>query len=336
MKSRILFEQMLGRGTRLGEKATDKDHFTVFDCFDGTLLEYFAGTTGITAEPAEGDGKSLAADHRGDLAEQGPRLQRQAPRQAPAAHRQEHVRRRPRAVRRFIADGDLGRVRRAAAEPARTTTFSPTMRRCGTPTSSGCWTTTRERRARSSSPSRSPTRCRSEWLIKGADGTQYKPEDYLKAFAAFVAAEAETIDALSVLLARPKRLEPRRARGAARRAQARRPSTSPRRTWSVPHQAAYHKALVDIISMVKRAAARHRTAADRRGARRGRDAAVTAGRDLTAEQSSWLDRIQLHLVQNLSIDREDFDARAVLSDHGGWGRANKSFDGQLDRAARDA
>ncbi len=60
VKSRILFEQMLGRGTRLGDKATDKDHFVVFDCFDGTLIEYFAGATGITAEPPEGDGKSIA------------------------------------------------------------------------------------------------------------------------------------------------------------------------------------------------------------------------------------------------------------------------------------
>ena len=36
VKSRILFEQMLGRGTRKGEKYPDKSHFTVFDCFDGT------------------------------------------------------------------------------------------------------------------------------------------------------------------------------------------------------------------------------------------------------------------------------------------------------------
>ena len=49
VKSRILFEQMLGRGTRLGEKYPDKSHFTVVDCFDGTLLEYFAQATSITA-----------------------------------------------------------------------------------------------------------------------------------------------------------------------------------------------------------------------------------------------------------------------------------------------
>ncbi len=50
VKSRILFEQMLGRGTRKGEKYPAKDHFTVFDCFDGTLLAYFKNSTGITKE----------------------------------------------------------------------------------------------------------------------------------------------------------------------------------------------------------------------------------------------------------------------------------------------
>jgi type I site-specific restriction endonuclease len=49
IKSRILFEQLLGRGTRKGENITDKSHFTVFDCFDGTLLEYFRKATAITA-----------------------------------------------------------------------------------------------------------------------------------------------------------------------------------------------------------------------------------------------------------------------------------------------
>lgn len=49
VKSRILFEQMMGRGTRLCEEIS-KTHFTVFDCFRGTLLEYFRKTTAITAE----------------------------------------------------------------------------------------------------------------------------------------------------------------------------------------------------------------------------------------------------------------------------------------------
>jgi len=49
VKSRILFEQMMGRGTRLCLEI-HKSHFTVFDCFNGTLLEYFRNITGITAE----------------------------------------------------------------------------------------------------------------------------------------------------------------------------------------------------------------------------------------------------------------------------------------------
>ena len=43
VKSRILFEQMLGRGTRKGDKYPDKSHFVVFDCFDGTLLAVLPG-----------------------------------------------------------------------------------------------------------------------------------------------------------------------------------------------------------------------------------------------------------------------------------------------------
>jgi type I restriction enzyme R subunit len=44
---------MLGRGTRKGEHFPDKSHFVVFDCFDGTLLEYFKKATAITAEPPD-------------------------------------------------------------------------------------------------------------------------------------------------------------------------------------------------------------------------------------------------------------------------------------------
>ena len=59
VKSRILFEQMLGRGTRKGERYHDKSHFVVFDCFGGTLLEYFRQATGITAEPPEKESRSI-------------------------------------------------------------------------------------------------------------------------------------------------------------------------------------------------------------------------------------------------------------------------------------
>jgi type I restriction enzyme R subunit len=60
VKSRILFEQMLGRGTRKGYQFLDKSHFVVFDCFDGTLLNYFKTATAITAEPPERETRTIA------------------------------------------------------------------------------------------------------------------------------------------------------------------------------------------------------------------------------------------------------------------------------------
>jgi len=59
VKSRILFEQMIGRGTRKGENCPDKSHFVVFDCFNGTLLEYFKQATAITAEPPERESRTI-------------------------------------------------------------------------------------------------------------------------------------------------------------------------------------------------------------------------------------------------------------------------------------
>jgi type I restriction enzyme R subunit len=56
---------------------------------------------------------------------------------------------------------------------------------------------------------------------------------------------------------------------------------------------------------------------------------VTAGEAFTAEQRQWLERIRAHLVENLSIEREDFDLLPVFARAGGWGKANRAFLGLL-------
>jgi type I restriction enzyme R subunit len=59
VKSRILWEQMLGRGTR---RCPDigKSHFTVFDCLDGTLLAYFKKASAFTVEPPDKPSRTVA------------------------------------------------------------------------------------------------------------------------------------------------------------------------------------------------------------------------------------------------------------------------------------
>ena len=95
------------------------------------------------------------------------------------------------------------------------------------------------------------------------------------------------------------------------------------------HQVRYHKALVDIISMVKHAARAEApllTAEERVNAAFEK---VAAGKQFTDEQRQWLDRIRAHLIENLSLEQEDFEDLPVFARFGGWGRANRVFDNQL-------
>jgi type I restriction enzyme R subunit len=53
-----------------------------------------------------------------------------------------------------------------------------------------------------------------------------------------------------------------------------------------------------------------------------------AGTDFTDDQLAWLTRIKDHLATSLSIAPDDFELEPFVG-HGGFGRANKDFDGQL-------
>src|SRR5439155_427231 len=154
VKSRILFEQMLGRGTRKGEQYPDKSHYVVFDCFDGTLLEYFRNTTAMTAEPPQKEARTVSE------------------------------------IIEAIWDN-------------------------------------RDR--------------------------EYKPADYLTAFAQFVKDNPEHVDAIGILLSRPKDWKTS-ALTELREKLAATPQRFTERTLQEAHKLRYDKALADIISMVKHAA----------------------------------------------------------------------------------
>jgi type I restriction enzyme R subunit len=66
-----------------------------------------------------------------------------------------------------------------------------------------------------------------------------------------------------------------------------------------------------------------------------RDAKLSAGRTFNKDQQNWLGRIREHLIQNLSIDQADFDEIPILSDAGGWGKANRVFEEELKEMILD-
>ena len=131
----------------------------------------------------------------------------------------------------------------------------------------------------------------SEWLIHGGDGRQYKPEDYLTAFTHFVNENADQIAALQILLARPSGWGTG-ALGELRTKLRQTPISFTEDNLQRAHQVRYHKALADIISMVKHAAKSEEPllTAEERVTRAV--ATVTAGEAYTEEQRQWLGRIQ--------------------------------------------
>ena len=52
-------------------------------------------------------------------------------------------------------------------------------------------------------------------------------------------------------------------------------------------------------------------------------------------QRQWLERIRVHLQENLSIDQEDFESQPVFTDYGGWSRAFKDFEGHLPMLVKE-
>lgn len=327
VKSRILFEQMIGRGTRKGLHYPDKSHFVVFDCFGGTLLEYFKNATDITAEPPDAEMRTIVEviediwqnrDRDYNIRRLVKRLHR-IDKQMSAGARDKFA--------TYVASGDLAKYAKELATELRRD-FTGTM------------TLLRDARFQDllMNYERAPRTfiiaheaedtVTSEWRVRGADGKEYKPDDYLEAFSRFVRENPAHVEAISILLDRPQDWNAQ-ALAELKQKLAATPEHFRLGDLQKAHQIHYHKALVDIISMVKHAAEAEQplyTAAER--VERGFEK-VIAGKSFTPEQRQWLDRIKAHLVENLSIDKEDFDDLPVFSRAGGWARANRAFDGRL-------
>lgn len=326
VKSRILFEQMLGRGTRKGDKHPDKSHFTVFDCFDGTLLAYFRNATAISADPPESDGKTIKQvieeiwanrDREYNTRRLVKRLRRIDKEMGGDARD---------LFARFVPDGDLGLYAEELLAKLREQ-FTETMGLLREEDFQNLLLYYPRPPRTFLVADAAQDIVSSEWLIKAGTGKEYKPADYLVAFTAFVKENAEHIESLSILLARPQSWggEPLRQ---LREALVKAPDHFTEENLRRAYQVTSHKALADIISMVKRAALETPlyTAEERVTLAIDR---VLFGRDLTADQKAWIEYIRQHLVANLSIDREDFENVPVLSNRGGWGKANRTFDRKL-------
>lgn len=323
VKSRILFEQMIGRGTRKGEKYPDKDHFTVFDCFDGTLLAYFKKATGITAETPAPPTRPISEiieniwankDRDYNIGCVVKRLQRIDKSMSAEARTM---------FGKYVPDGDLAKYARQLPGSLRSN-FVDGMKLLR----DGGF---QELLVSYPRPQRTFVKAYEQtdnvssfYMFRDVAGAEYKPADYLKVFQKFVTDNEDHIDAVRILLDRPRAWSPSALTELKTKLTQSRYRFSPDNLQKA-HEIHYKKALVDLVSMVKHAAQEEApllTATERVERAFTR---ITNGMTFSAEQEKWLDRIREHLRENLSIDREDFELVPILSDAGGWPVARRIF-----------
>ncbi|RUL84357.1 type I restriction endonuclease subunit R [Tautonia sociabilis] len=328
VKSRILFEQMLGRGTRLGEHYPDKSHFTVFDCFDGTLLEYFRQASAFTREPPEKPSRTIKElvddvwnnkDRAYNVGCLVKRLQR-IDKEMSGFARAEFA--------AFVDDGDLGGFA-SGLKAALAKDFTGTMKLLRNESFQDLLVNYPRPKRGFVIAHEAADSVTSKWLIRDGTGKEHQPEDYLKLFAEYVRENPDQVDAIRILFDRPKDWGTG-ALGELRKKLATTPQRFTEDNLRKAHEAQYHKPLVDIISMVKHAADE---AAPLLTAEERVDMALaklTEGKSFSEDERRWLARIREHLAANLSIDKDDFDDVPVLAREGGWARANRAFGGKLE------
>jgi type I restriction enzyme R subunit len=252
VKSRILFEQMLGRGTRKGKNYPDKSHFTVFDCFNGTLLEYFRQATAITAELPRPEHRTLP-EIIGDIWNNRDRdynIRRLVKR----LHRidKEMSGEARELFAAYVAEGDLARHAKMLPGEFRKD-FTGTMKLLRDPNFQNLLMNYPRPTRVFVKAYEAQDEVSSTWLIRGTDGREYKPEDYLSAFTSFVQENPAKVEAIGILLDRPRDWNTDALAELAQKLAAA-PQHFTIDNLQKVHNLHYKKALVDIISMVKHAA----------------------------------------------------------------------------------
>jgi type I restriction enzyme, R subunit len=166
----------------------------------------------------------------------------------------------------------------------------------------------------------------SEVMIRA--GSQYqKPEDYLDSFARFVRENPDHIEAIQILLQKPREWKAE-ILSELRKKLAQ--NNYPEKELQKAHKLVLNKALADIISMIKHTAAGQEPIYTAEGRVDRALKKVMIGKSFNEEQLEWLEFIRQHLIANLSIAMEDFDYAPVFERHGGKGKANKVFGGGLE------
>ncbi len=318
VKSRILFEQMLGRGTRTCPDI-HKGEFLVFDAVG--VLDYFRNVSEFSIDPPDAPVRPLPelvdAVYRNEDREYATRIlvkrmQRVAKAMAPEGWEQ---------FATFIPDGDLGAFARGlpamlekdwrgTMDVLRNPAFLDLLENYPRPARTFIVADTVE------------DVVSSEAHFKTSDGRDLKPRDYIQEWEEFVLKNPDGIEAIRILQNKPADLSIEVLTDL-RQKLAKRPEKFTEENL----RKAYHKELADIISIVRHAALNEPLATAQERVDRAM-AKVREGKTFTPQQEMWLGFVHDHLIRNLAIEPAHFET-PPFSRHGAWRKANADFDGKL-------
>jgi type I restriction enzyme R subunit len=166
-------------------------------------------------------------------------------------------------------------------------------------------------------------------IFRAKDGRELGPQDYLQEFEKFVKMNPEHIDALEILLKRPKEFDTKQLK-ALREKLATQPDYLVDKFTEKNLRRACNQELADIISIIRYAA----KGGELLTVERRVDKAmmkIKSDRSFTEEQNKWLNLIRRHLIENLLMEKGDIESLPIFTREGAsWKKLNKLFSGELE------
>ncbi len=326
VQSRILFEQMMGRGTRRCPEI-HKTHFTVFDCFNGSLLEYFRKTTGITAEAPIKATRSIREiiqdiannqDRDYNVRVLSKRLHRISKNITQEGRLQFH----------YILNCDLVDFAKTLHERVEND-WEETMKILQSETFLDFCENYPRPVKKFVRADTAEDQVFSRIVFRAKDGRELGPQDYLKDFETFVKENPEHIEALEILLRKPKEFDTKKLK-ALRETLATKPDHLIDKFTEKNLRRAYNKELADIISMIRFATKGGELLTVEQRVNKAL-MKVKSDRSFTEEQNKWLELIRRHLIENLLMEKEDIETLPIFTREGAsWNKLNKIFGGDLE------
>ena len=162
----------------------------------------------------------------------------------------------------------------------------------------------------------------SEYLFHTLDGRNLKPEDYIKTFEKFVRQNRDKIDAIRILLEKPREF-----RTSVLKELRKTLASQPEIFTEDRLKRSYRDQLADIIAFVRHAASGQPLISPRERVEKAFQK-LRGAHKFAPKQEEWLELIKAHLVQNLTIEQDDFND-IPFSRKGGWKVADRTFEFQL-------